>query len=475
MVELIHHKKALVVSPLKVSSTVGASLAFLGMSRSIPLMHGSQGCTAFAKVFFVRHFREPIPLQTTAMDQISSVMGADDNIIEALKVICEKHNPSLVGLVTTALAETQGCDIVRAVYDFRQRYPQFHSSHVVAVNTPDFSGSFESGFAVAVKGIIDSLVEDNTQRVGHCARQVNVLCHANLTPSDLEFICESLEDFQLSALLIPDLSGALDGHLSGTGFNPLTTGGLSIDALQTANDSIASLVIGASMHAAGKRLSNKTGVPNYYFASLMGLEQVDQWLMTLAQISAQPVPKKYLKQRQQLQDAMLDTHFMLSDSRIAIAADPDLLHGFSLALAEVGARVVAAVVPAKGPAIEQLSLEYVCVGDLADLEYLAEQGQAQVLIANSHAAHTAERLQIPLLHAGFPQYDLIGGFSRCWFGYRASRQLLFDLANLIVNHHHGIAPYRSMYSQKPPAESSHQQSTLEDMQMTASRDMESTR
>jgi hypothetical protein len=55
------------------------------------MLHGSQGCTAFGKVFFVRHFREPIPLQTTAMDQVSTIMSADENVIEGLRVICEKN------------------------------------------------------------------------------------------------------------------------------------------------------------------------------------------------------------------------------------------------------------------------------------------------------------------------------------------------------------------------------------------------
>ena len=85
MAEMIKRNKALSVSPLKASSPIGAALAFLGINRSIPMLHGSQGCTAFGKVFFVRHFREPIPLQTTAMDQVSSVMGADGNIVEGLK------------------------------------------------------------------------------------------------------------------------------------------------------------------------------------------------------------------------------------------------------------------------------------------------------------------------------------------------------------------------------------------------------
>lgn len=42
--------KALTVNPLKQSQALGASLAFLGLKGTIPLFHGSQGCTAFAKV-----------------------------------------------------------------------------------------------------------------------------------------------------------------------------------------------------------------------------------------------------------------------------------------------------------------------------------------------------------------------------------------------------------------------------------------
>ena len=80
MPEIIKRSKALSVNPLKASATVGAALAFLGFRRAISMLHGSQGCTAFGKVFFVRHFREPIPLQTSAMDQVSSVMGQGNRI-----------------------------------------------------------------------------------------------------------------------------------------------------------------------------------------------------------------------------------------------------------------------------------------------------------------------------------------------------------------------------------------------------------
>ena len=43
----------------------------------------------------------------------------------------------------------------------------------------------------------------------------------------------------------------------------------------------------------------------------MGLKNVDAFVAALAEISGQPVPEKIERQRPQLQDAMVDTHFML--------------------------------------------------------------------------------------------------------------------------------------------------------------------
>lgn len=452
MAEIINRNKALAVSPLKASQTMGGALAILGLARSMPLLHGSAGCTAFAKVFFVRHFREPVPLQTTAMDQISSVMGADDNVVEALRVICEKQNPAVIGLLTTALAETQGCDLHSALHEFRREYPEFKDVAVIPVNTPDFAGSFESGFAATLKAIVETLVPERRDQVGRRPRQVNVLCSANLTPGDLEFISESIDSFGLRPLLIPDLSGSLDGHLDDAAFNPLTTGGLALDELATAGQSAATLVVGQSLHAAADALAARTGVPDRRFGLLLGLEAVDAWLMALAEISGNPVPERWQRQRRQLQDVMLDTHFMLGDARVAIAADPDLLLGFDSLLRGMGSQTVAAVVPARSPALAASPLACIQVGDLEDLEHAALEHGAQLILGNSHALPAAQRLGVPLLRMGFPQYDLLGGFQRCWSGYRASGQALFDLANLLVEHHHGIAPYHSIYAQKSATE-----------------------
>ena len=193
MAEILRHPKALSVNPLKSSAPAGAALAFLGIRRSMPMFHGSQGCTAFAKVFFVRHFREPIPLQTTAMDQVATVMSADENVVQALATVCGKSKPAFVGLATTALSETQGADIVRLIKEFRTGHPEFNHIPVVPVSTPDYSGCLETGYAAAVKAIIETTVAqaDDDSRVGRRKKQINLLLGSHLTPGDVEISFQS--------------------------------------------------------------------------------------------------------------------------------------------------------------------------------------------------------------------------------------------------------------------------------------------
>ncbi|HRX70125.1 MAG: nitrogenase iron-molybdenum cofactor biosynthesis protein NifN [Candidatus Competibacteraceae bacterium] len=455
MAEIIRCSKPLSVSPLKTSQPLGASLAILGLNRAIPLLHGAQGCTAFAKVFLVRHFREPIPLQTSALDPISTIMGADDNLLDGLRTVCEKHRPAAVGLLTTGLTEAQGTDIQRVLKTFRERHPEFQAVRIVAVNTPDFNGSLESGFAAAVKTMIAEWTPElavtriKRRRSDHSLRQINVLCGASLTPGDLEALRELIEHFDLHPVLIPDLSDSLDGHLDVEDYHPLTTGGTPLAAFTSLSDAAATLVIGASLYPAADLLQERTGVPTHRFPHLFGLDATDQLVMTLAGITGQSVPAPVARQRAQLQDAMLDTHFLLGQARIAIAAESDLLHGFSQLLADMGAEVVAAIAPAAAPMLSQLPLAQVHIGDLADLERLADEREAELLIGSSHVAEIAQRLELPLLRAGYPLHDQFGGYQRAWIGYRGARQALFDLANALLAHaEHAVAPYHSIYSLK---------------------------
>ena len=68
MAQIQKSQKPIATRPIKSGQPLGAILGSLGLDRCIPLIHGAQGCSAFAKIFFIQHFQEPIPLQSTAMD-----------------------------------------------------------------------------------------------------------------------------------------------------------------------------------------------------------------------------------------------------------------------------------------------------------------------------------------------------------------------------------------------------------------------
>lgn len=452
MAEILKRKKPMSVNPLKASQPVGGSLATLGFKGAMPMLHGSQGCTAFAKTYFVRHFREPIPLQSTAMDQVTSIMGADDNVIEGVKIIAEKSQPKLITVLTTGLAETQGADIKRCVKDFRERYPDYEEVAVVGVSTPDFTGCLETGFAATVTEILRELVPE-TRVAGTRKRQVNILAGSFMTPGDVEVLRDLVESFNLRPVLVPDLSESLDGHLDAAEFNSLSTGGTAMSEVLTLGEAIATLAVGASMKAAGDVLHERTGVPTFYFDHLYGLAATDKFVAALLDISGTPVPERLEHHRAQLQDAMLDTHFMLGQLRVAVAADPDQLNGFAHFLREMGAEVVAAVAPANAAVLERIPAEKVQIGDLEDLELMARANKAELVIGNSHAVQSAERLGVPVLRVGFPLYDIVGGYQQTRIGYRGARQTLFDIANLALTlSHHEVPMYRSIYGQKPAEE-----------------------
>jgi nitrogenase molybdenum-iron protein NifN len=58
-------KKPTSVNPIKIGQSLGAVLAMQGCYRAMPIVHGSQGCSAFADPAL----REPIAVQTSALQK----------------------------------------------------------------------------------------------------------------------------------------------------------------------------------------------------------------------------------------------------------------------------------------------------------------------------------------------------------------------------------------------------------------------
>ncbi len=432
MATVVTSRKACSVNPLKMSQPIGAALAFLGLNKCMPVLHGSQGCTAFGLVLFVRHFREAIPLQTTAMNEVTTIMGGMENIEQALLNINTRAKPQIIGIASTGLTETKGDDVDGHLKLIRAKHPELATLPIVYISTPDYKDAFQDGWARAVTRIVEELVMPCAER---SATRVNVLPGSHLTPGDLEELREIIEAFGLTPTFLPDLSGSLDGHIPDD-FSPTTIGGTTLEDIRAMGGARVTFAIGEQMRPAAQALQDKTGVAFEVFDRLTGLEANDRLFAFLSEISGTPVPLKYRRQRSQLVDAMLDGHFFFGRKKVALGAEPDLLWSIGSFLAEMGCELAATVTTTQSPVLEKLPCAEVLIGDLEDLEQRA-QG-CDLLITHAHGRQIAARLDIPFLRMGVPMFDRLGAAHRVTVGYRGTRDLIFEIGNLFLANAHEV-------------------------------------
>jgi nitrogenase molybdenum-iron protein NifN len=438
MAKLVTGKKACAVNPLKMSQPIGAALAFMGLRGCMPLLHGSQGCTSFGLVLFVRHFKEAIPLQTTAMSEVATVLGGYENVEQAVLNIIKRTKPEIIGIASTGVTETKGDDVDGYIELIRQNHPELRDFPLVYVSTPDFKDAFQDGWAKAVTKIVEALVKPAkaARRDPAC---VNVLPGSHLTPGDIEELRTICEDFGLEPTFLPDLGGSLDGHIPDD-FTPTTIGGVGVNEVAAMGQAGWTIAVGEQMRAAAEALEKKAGVPFRLFQRLCGLAPNDEFIAFLSEISGRPAPAKYRRQRGQLVDAMLDGHFHIGGRKLAMGAEPDLLYDVGSFLHEMGAHIEAAVTTTQSPVFENFPAEEVLIGDLEDLENRAKESGCDLLLTHSHGRQAAERLAIPFHRVGIPMFDRLGAGHKLSVGYRGARELIFAVANLIIadreDHHH---------------------------------------
>lgn len=420
--------KPLQLNPIKLSQPMGAMLCFLGIKNCMPLMHGAQGCASFSKVFFTRHFNDPISVQTTAVNDITAVIdGGDYAISESIKNITKKVKPDLVGLFTTGLTETKGDDIKGACLLMQD------IQEMTYVNTPDFEGSLESGFAKSIEAIIEQLVQ-NASSID--INKAVIIPNVNLKPIEVEKIKDTISLFGYEVLALPDLSDSLDGHL-GFKQGALSSGGITVSEIKALANASLVISIGSSVKKAGEKLKEKNENINLiHYDSLGGLEQSDIFFKDLCKIKdiTSPHPS-IVRWRKRLQDALLDTHFTIGSSSIVLALEPDQCISIANTIIEAGANIKAIVTTHKNDLLENIECENLLVGDFEDVEkYLQE---SDILISSFHGERYTIKHKKGLMLRGFPDYEGLGNQLKNDVLYEGSAYVLFELANLINHYQHG--------------------------------------
>ncbi|WP_088228781.1 nitrogenase iron-molybdenum cofactor biosynthesis protein NifN [Desulfosporosinus sp. FKB] len=429
-------------NPQKNSPALGATLAFLGVNGLLALLHGSQGCSSFIRLQLSRHFREPIPLNSTALLEDSAIFGGWEYLKKGIAVAADKYKPQIIGVMSTGLTETFGDDMVSALSSLRSERTDLLDLPVVLASTPDYIGSMQEGYQRTVESLLTTLaVNSEIEEVsgsleaegdGKARGQAESLpavvllpgCH--LTPGDVDELKEIVSLFGFQAITIPDLSISLDGHAE-LEAAPLVQGGTLLEDFRRLAKCSACFSFGLSMEKAGEFLKRTYGISHTNFPSLTGLAATDSFILTLARLTGKPIPEKLLRQRARLLDTLVDFHDQLGKLRVAAALEMDLLYSLASCLAEVGAEITLALAASQA-GIHRLSLPVPI--EVGDLEALEEGAKASTLIiANSNGRQAADMLKKPHLRAGLPVFDRVGYPQKRWIGYEGTQQFLFDALN----------------------------------------------
>lgn len=135
-------------------STAGAVFAAVGFEGTIPFVHGSQGCVAYYRSHFSRHFKEPSSCVSSSMTEDAAVFGGLSNMVDGLANTYNMYKPKMISVSTTCMAEVIGDDLnafIKTAKDKGSIPPEFD---VPFAHTPAFVGSHITGYDNVMKGIL---------------------------------------------------------------------------------------------------------------------------------------------------------------------------------------------------------------------------------------------------------------------------------------------------------------------------------
>jgi nitrogenase molybdenum-iron protein beta chain len=448
--ELNFAREALTVNPAKACQPLGAVLASLGFAGTLPLVHGSQGCVAYFRSHFARHFKEPVPAVSSSMTEEAAVFGGLNNMIEALQNATTLYQPDMVAVSTTCMAEVIGDDLHAFIGTSREKGSIAQDYPVPYAHTPSFVGSHLTGYDNMLRGILDYLAKDKREA---CHGKVNVIPGFETYTGNLREITRLLGLMGVEHTILGDTSAVLDSPADGE--YRLYSGGTSLADAAGAINAVGTVILQETAARKTAELTQSWGQETVVLEPPIGVRNTDRFIAEMARMGGARVPEEITLERGRLLDAMTDSHAYLHGKRVAIAGDPDLVVGMLGFLLELGMEPVH-VLSTNGDAGFQQRAEAVLANspfgasatvwpgkDLWHLRSLVFTEPVDLLVGNTFLKFLSREAQVPLLRVGFPIFDRHHLHRFPIMGYAGGLQLLTQLVNLVLDELDRNAPDHS--------------------------------
>jgi len=446
--EINFARQALVVNPAKACQPLGAVFAALGFEATLPFVHGSQGCVAYYRSHFSRHFKEPTSCVSSSMTEDAAVFGGLNNMIDGLANAYNLYKPKMIAVSTTCMAEVIGDDLNAFIKSAKEKGSVPAEFDVPFAHTPAFVGSHVTGYDNTLKGIIEHFWGGKAGTVPALVREpresINFIGGFDgYTIGNMREIKRLFGLMGVDYTILGDNSDVWDTPTDGK-FR-MYDGGTPLKAVADAVHAKATLSMQEFCTPKTLAYIEKQGHEVMAFNHPVGVAATDRFLMAVSRLSGRAIPDEITRERGRLVDAIADSSAHIHGKKFAIYGDPDLTLGLAGFLLELGAEPVHILATngtkdweAKVHAMLDASPFgkdcHVYPGrDLWHMRSLLFTKPVDFLIGNTYGKFLERDTKTPLIRIGFPIFDRHHHHRYPVWGYQGGMNTLVRILDKIFD------------------------------------------
>ena len=446
--ELNFKREALVIDPAKACQPLGAVLCALGFEKTLPYVHGSQGCVAYFRTYFNRHFKEPVACVSDSMTEDAAVFGGHANMNEGLQNALALYKPEMIAISTTCMAEVIGDDLQAFTNNAKKDGFVPKELPLPYAHTPSFVGSHVTGWDSMFEGIARSLAPEAGE-VGSNGK-LNLVTGFDTYLGNYRVLKRMMSEMDVPCSLLGDPSETLDTPADGE--YRMYAGGTTQAEMKDAPNAIDTLLLQPWQLVKSKKVVTESWQqPGTAVDVPIGLEATDNLLMTISSLTGKPIPESLATERGRLVDMITDSHTWLHGKKFALYGDPDFVMGLTKFLLELGIepnvilcnngnkkweKALRKVLDAS-PYGQESEIYVGC--DLWHLRSLMFTNKPDFLIGNSYGKFIqrdtlakGKAFEVPLIRLGFPIFDRHHLHRMTTWGYEGGMYILTTLVNAVL-------------------------------------------
>ena len=442
-------REALTVNPAKACQPLGAVYVANGFHKTLSFVHGSQGCVAYYRSHFSRHFKEPTSCVSSSMTEDAAVFGGLNNMVDGLANAYNLYKPDMIAVSTTCMAEVIGDDLNAFIKTSKEKGSVPEEFDVTFAHTPAFVGSHITGYDNAMKGVLEHFWDGKAKTVEPLVRvpnnKINFLggfdgyCVGNLRE-----VRRIFDMMNVDYTILGDQSDVWDTPTDGE-FR-MYDGGTTLE--DAANAIHAKATISMQEYCTEKTLPfiANHGQETVALNHPIGIEATDKFVMEVARLAGVEIPEELAKERGRLVDAVADSNAHIHGKKFAIYGDPDLCYGLAQFVMELGGEPVVVLATNGGKAWEkkmQALFDSSPFGanckaypgkDLWHMRSLLFTEKPDYLIGNTYGKYLERDTGIPLIRIGFPIFDRHHKHRYPVWGYQGGLNVLVTILDRIFEH-----------------------------------------